>query len=65
MSEEKTSVRTPIVRIGIYSLAVNLILVAAKLSLSFVTESLALRAGAIPLWVFLWVVYYEPEESRS
>ena len=47
MNEEKTPDKTPIVRIGIYSLAVNLILVAAKLSLSFVTGSLALRADAI------------------
>jgi cation diffusion facilitator family transporter len=47
MNEEKTLVKTPMVRIGIYSLAVNLILVAAKLSLSFVTGSLALRADAI------------------
>jgi len=47
MNEEKTPGRTPIVRIGIYSLAVNLVLVAAKLSLSFVTGSLALRADAI------------------
>ena len=47
MNEEKISVKPPIVRIGIYSLAVNMILVAAKLSLSFVTGSLALRADAI------------------
>jgi len=47
MSEDKTLVRIPIVRIGIYSLAVNLILVAAKLSLSFITGTLALRADAI------------------
>ncbi len=47
MNEEKISARTPIVRIGIYSLAVNVILVAAKLSLSFVTGSLALRADAV------------------
>ena len=47
MNEEKIPVKTPIVRIGIYSLAVNMILVATKLSLSFVTGSLALRADAI------------------
>jgi cation diffusion facilitator family transporter len=47
MKEDKTLVRIPIVRIGIYSLAVNLILVAAKLSLSFITGTLALRADAI------------------
>ncbi len=37
----------PLVRIGIYSLTVNLVLVAAKISLSVVTGSLALRADAI------------------
>lgn len=47
MSEEKTSIRTPMVRIWIYSLAVNLLLVATKLTLAFVTGSLALRADAI------------------
>jgi cation diffusion facilitator family transporter len=47
MSEEKVSVKPPIVRIGVYSLTVNLILTAAKLSLSFVTGSLALRADGV------------------
>ena len=51
MNEEKTPVKSPMVRIGIYSLTVNLILVAAKLSLSFVTGSLALRADAIDAFV--------------
>jgi hypothetical protein len=36
MNEDNTLVRIPIVRIGIYSQAVNLILVAAKLSLALV-----------------------------
>lgn len=47
MKAGKMPMKTPIVRIGIYSLVVNLILVAAKLTLSFVTGSLALRADAI------------------
>ena len=47
MKDEKTPSGTPMVRIGLYSLAVNLVLVAAKLSLSFVTGSLALRADGI------------------
>ncbi len=37
----------PYLRIGIYSLLVNLSLVAVKLTLSFITGSLALRADAI------------------
>lgn len=47
MKDEKTPSGTPMVRIGLYSLAVNLVLVAAKLSLSSVTGSLALRADGI------------------
>jgi cation diffusion facilitator family transporter len=47
MNEEKARLRTAIVRIGMYSLAVNLVLVAAKLTLSLITGSLALRADAI------------------
>lgn len=47
MNKVEIPVKTPIVRIGIYSLAVNLILVAVKLSLSFYTGSLALRADGI------------------
>jgi cation diffusion facilitator family transporter len=47
MKDEKTPSGTPMVRIGLYSLAVNLVLVAAKLSLSFITGSLALRADAV------------------
>ena len=39
--------RAPIIRIGVASLVVNAILVAAKLMLSFVTGSLALRADAV------------------
>jgi cation diffusion facilitator family transporter len=39
--------KTSIVRIGIYSLIVNMTLVATKLSLSFITGSLALRADGI------------------
>lgn len=39
--------KNPIIRIGIYSLTVNIMLVAAKLALSLVTGSLALRADAI------------------
>ena len=39
--------RPPYLRVGIYSLLVNLGLVAVKLSLSFVTGSIALRADAI------------------
>jgi cation diffusion facilitator family transporter len=39
--------RTPCLRIGIYSLLVNLSLVAIKLFLSFVSGSLALRADGI------------------
>ncbi|HXZ30242.1 MAG TPA: cation diffusion facilitator family transporter [Dehalococcoidia bacterium] len=46
MNEAPLPAKTPIVKVGIYSLAVNLILVAAKLSLSFLTGSLALRADA-------------------
>jgi len=37
----------PYLKVGIYSLVVNITLVAAKLTLSFVTGSLALRADAI------------------
>lgn len=37
----------PYLRVGIYSLLVNITLVAVKLTLSFVTGSLALRADAI------------------
>jgi cation diffusion facilitator family transporter len=37
----------PYLKVGIYSLLVNVILVAAKLTLSFITGSLALRADAI------------------
>ncbi len=47
MSEKQKPISTPIVRTGIYSLAVNLILVATKLSLSIITGTLALRADAI------------------
>jgi cation diffusion facilitator family transporter len=47
LNADKKATRTPLVRIGIYSLMVNLVLVAAKLSLSFITGSLALRADAI------------------
>ena len=39
--------RPPYLRVGIYSLLVNLGLVAVKLSLSFITGSIALRADAI------------------
>ena len=46
MTEEKSKARDSIVRIGVFSLLVNLSLVAAKLSLSFITGSLALRADA-------------------
>ena len=37
----------PIVRVGVYSLIVNVVLVAGKLTLAFVTGSLALRADAV------------------
>lgn len=37
----------PYVQVGIYSLVVNVTLVAVKLSLSFITGSLALRADAV------------------
>ena len=37
----------PIVRVGVYSLVVNVVLVAGKLALSLATGSLALRADAI------------------
>ena len=47
MDREQVQKKAPVVRIGIYSLVVNLILVAIKLSLSFVTGSLALRADGI------------------
>jgi cation diffusion facilitator family transporter len=39
--------RPPLLRIGVYSLLVNLSLVGVKLALSFTTGSLALRADAI------------------
>ena len=39
--------RPPYLRVGVYSLLVNLGLVAAKLTLSFITGSIALRADAI------------------
>jgi len=38
---------SPIIRVGFYSLTVNLLLVGAKMSLSLITGSLALRADAI------------------
>jgi len=46
-ANESQPQRPPYLRVGIYSLLVNLGLVAAKLSLSFVTGSIALRADAI------------------
>ncbi len=39
--------KSPYLKVGIYSLLVNIILVAVKLVLSFITGSLALRADAI------------------
>jgi len=45
--KEETKINPPIVRFGIYSLAINVILAAAKLTLSYITGSLALRADAI------------------
>ena len=47
MSKKPKTVSAPIVRTGIYSLVVNLVLVATKLSLAFITGTLALRADAI------------------
>jgi len=38
---------SPLIRVGFYSLTVNLLLVGAKMSLSLITGSLALRADAI------------------
>jgi cation diffusion facilitator family transporter len=38
---------SPIIRVGFYSLTVNLLLVGAKMSLSLITGSLSLRADAI------------------
>ena len=47
VNQYKKPVIKPIVRVGICSLTVNLILVIAKLSLSLITGSLAIRADAI------------------
>jgi len=46
-ANESQPQRPPYLRVGIYSLLVNLGLVGVKLSLSFVTGSIALRADAI------------------
>ncbi len=44
---EKAPLKAPLVKIGLYSLTVNLALTAAKLALAFITGSLALRADAV------------------
>ncbi|MFW6125557.1 MAG: cation diffusion facilitator family transporter [Chloroflexota bacterium] len=46
-AQETQPQRPPYLRVGIYSLLVNVGLVAAKLTLSFITGSIALRADAI------------------
>jgi len=47
MNQNKTKTRTPIVRVGIYSLTINLLLAAVKLSLSVIMGGLTLRADGI------------------
>jgi len=47
MNGENVTAQAPIVRIGLYSLTINLVLVAVKLILSIITGSLALKADAV------------------
>jgi len=47
LKDKLTSAEAPILKVGVYSLLVNISLTGAKLALSFIAGSLALRADAI------------------